>query len=255
MGRSGVHPTSIVSPDADIGRGVTIEPYCLVHANVAVGDGSFIGSHSVLGEPTADYYADPDSYQPAKSQIGANAVVRSHAILYSGVRIGDDFACGHRVTVREGTQIGDGVQIGTLSDLQGQLTIGNHARLHSNVHIGQLSTIEELTWIFPYVVLTNDPHPPSDTCKVGPTVRKFAIVATHSTILPGVEIGEGALVGAMSLVRQDVPPHTIVAGVPAKEFGPTENIVCHEGRLERVYPWWRHFRRGYPEGVLPPVDA
>jgi hypothetical protein len=58
----------------------------------------------------------------------------------------------------------------------------------------------------------------------------------------------------MSLVRSDVPPHTVVAGIPAKDFGPTTDVMCHEGRLESVYPWWRQFRRGYPDRVLPPVD-
>lgn len=215
-----IHETSIVSPEAVIGDGATIEPFCVIQG----------------------------------CRVGSGALIRSHTVIYPDVEIGDGFECGHHVTIREGTRIGSHVRIGTLSDIQGHLSIGDYARLHSNVHIGQHSTIEELTWIFPYVVLTNDPHPPSDTCTIGPTVRRFAVIATHSTILPGVEIGEGALVGAMSLVRQDVPPHTVVAGVPAKEFGPTSAIVCHDGKLEQVYPWWRHFRRGYPEGVLPPVE-
>jgi acetyltransferase-like isoleucine patch superfamily enzyme len=246
-----IHPTSIVSPEAELGRGVTVGPFCIVHANVSVGDGSFVDAHSILGAPTADYYDDPGAYEPERCRIGSNAVIRSHFTAYAGVAIGNGFSCGHHVTMREGTRIGDGVRVGTLSDLQGNLTIGDYARLHSNVHIGQLSTIEELTWIFPYVVLTNDPHPPSDTCTQGPTVRRFAVIATHSTILPAVEIGEGALVGAMSLVRDDVPPHTVVAGVPAKEFGSAAEVTCKEGRLDSVYPWWQHFRRGYPDGLLP----
>jgi carbonic anhydrase/acetyltransferase-like protein (isoleucine patch superfamily) len=74
-------------------------------------------------------------------------------------------------------------------------------------------------------------------------------------IFPAVEIGQGAVVGAMSLVRSDVPPDTVVVGVPAKVVGPSADVVCREGRLDRVYPWWRHFRRGYPEGVLPDPTA
>ena len=250
----GIHPTSIVSADADIGRGVTVEPYCIVHANVSIGDGSFIGSHSVLGSPTADFHADPALYEPQPCRIGRNAVVRSHAVIYAAVEVGDDFSCGHRITIREGSRIGDGVQIGTDSDIQGYLTIGSFARLHSGVFVAQHATIEELVWIFPHTILLNDPHPPSDTCTLGPTLRRFCVVGAGSTIFPAVEVGEGALVGAMSLVRHDVPPHTVVAGVPAREFGATMDVACDEGRLENVYPWWRQFRRGYPDGVLPPAD-
>ena len=85
-------------------------------------------------------------------------------------------------------------------------------------------------------------------------MRRFAVVAAHATIFPAVEIGESALVGAMTLVRHDVPPNAIVVGVPGKVVGTTEDIVCREGKLDRVYPWWTHFRRGFPEGVLPDPD-
>jgi len=66
--------------------------------------------------------------------------------------------------------------------------------------------------------------------------------------------GRNAVVVAMSLVRHDVPAHSVVLGVPAKVVADTADIRCHEGKLDRVYPWWTHFRRGYPEGALPALD-
>lgn len=255
MPGSDVHPTCIVSPDADIGTGVTLEPYCVVHANVVLGDGSYVGSHSVLGAPTEERFSRPDDYVPAPCRIGRNAVLRSHAVVYAGVEVGDGFSCGHRVAIREGSRIGEGVRVGTDCDLQGHLTIGSHTRLHSGVFVCQRTTVEELVWIFPRAVLLDDPHPPSDTCTRGPTLRTMSVIGAASTILAGVEVGRGALVGAASLVRSDVPPDTVVVGVPARAVGATADVTCREGQLERVYPWWRHFRRGYPEGVLPPVDA
>ena len=217
---AGVHETSIVSADAVIGGGVTIEPFCLVY----------------------------------ECRIGANALIRSHSVVYADVEIGDDFESGHGVIVREGTRIGNGVRVGTGCDLQGHLTIGDHARLHSGVFVAQFTTVEELVWIFPRAVLLNDPHPPSDTCTQGPTIRRAAVVGAAATILAGIEIGEEALVGAGSVVREDVPPKTVVVGVPARPAGSTADVVCREGRLDAVYPWWRHFRRGYPDGVLPPPE-
>lgn len=253
--RASVHPTSVVSPRAELGADVTVGPLCVIHDNVMIGAGTIVDSHTVLGAATGEYYDDRSAYEAAPCVIGARAVIRSHCVFYAGAEIGDGFSCGHHVTIREGTRIGDHVRVGTFSDLQGNLTIGNYSRLHSNVHIGQLSTVEDFVWLFPYVVLTNDPHPPSDTCTQGPTIRRFAVVATHTTVFPAVEIGEGALVGAMTLVRQDVPPNAIVIGAPGKQVGTTADVVCREGRLERVYPWWTHFRRGYPEGVLPDPDS
>ena len=215
-----VHETSIVSPDAVLGAGATIEPFCLVHA----------------------------------CRIGEGALIRSHSVIYADVEIGAGFECGHHVKIREGTRIGDGVRVGTDCDLQGHLTIGDHARLHSGVFVPQHTTIEELVWIFPRACLLNDPHPPSDTCTQGPTVRRAAVIGAAAVIFPAVEIGEGALVGAGSVVREDVPAGTVVAGVPARVMGLTSDVACHEGRLDSVYPWWNHFRRGYPDGVLPPAE-
>ena len=256
MTRNGasVHPTSVVSPDAELGRSVTVGPFCVVHARVVVGDGSFVDSHTILGAPTAGFYDDPATYVPEPCRIGAGAVVRSHTVIYAGVEIGERFECGHRVTIREGTRIGEAVRVGTNSDLQGNSTIGRYARLHSNVFVAQGSTVEEFVWLLPNVFLANDPHPPSDTCTIGPTIRRFAVISAGASVFPAVEIGEGALVGAMALVRHDVPAHSVVVGVPGKVVGSTADVVCHEGRLERVYPWWTHYRRGYPEGVLPLVD-
>ena len=215
---AGVHETSIVSPDAVIGDGATIGPFCLIDA----------------------------------CTIGSGALIRSHTVVYADIEIGDGFECGHHVTIREETRIGKGVRIGTDCDLQGKLTIGDYARLHSGVFVPQLTTIEELVWIFPRAVLLNDPHPPSDTCTQGPTIRRTAVVGAAATIFPGVEVGEGALVAAGSVVREDVPAGMVVAGVPAKVVGPTSDVTCRHGRLDQVYPWSTHFRRGYPEGVLPP---
>jgi acetyltransferase-like isoleucine patch superfamily enzyme len=253
--RATIHPTSVVSADAQVGAGVTVGPLCVIHANVVIGDGSFVDSHTILGSPTAAFYEDPNGYTAPPCRIGARAVIRSHCVVYSGAEIGDDFACGHHVTIREGTRIGEGVRVGTLCDLQGDLSIGRYARLHSNVFVPQKSTIEEFAWLFPYVVLTNDPHPPSDSCTVGPTIRRFAVIGAGAMIFPGVNVGEGAVVGAMALVRHDVPPRSVVVGVPGEVRGPVADISCREGRVEHVYPWWTHFRRGYPEGVLPAPDA
>lgn len=249
-----VHPTSVVSPDAVLGTGVRIGAFCSINPNVTVGDGTFVESHTVLGAPTADFYADPASYQPKPCSIGPGGVIRSHSVLYADVEIGGRFDCGHHVTVREGSRIAEGVRVGTYSDLQGNLNIGRYARIHSNVFVSQLSTVEEFAWLFPHVLLANDPHPPSDTCTSGPTIRRFAVVSARAVVFPGVEIGEGALVGAMALVREDVPPMSVAVGVPARIVGSTGDIRCQEGRLDQVYPWWTHFRRGFPEGILPALD-
>ena len=80
--------------------------------------------------------------------------------------------------------------------------ISSYVKLHSNVHIGQHSKIMSYSWLFPYVILTNDPIPPSDI-REGVVIEPFSIVCTRTTILPGVKIGFGSFVGANSLVNKN----------------------------------------------------
>lgn len=235
-------PTTIVSPDARLGANVTIGPFSIIHGNVEIGDGVVIGSHCEIGHPTPLAEGRP-------LVIGAGSLIRSHSVFYEGSTFGDGLVTGHRVTVREATVAGKNLQIGTLSDLQGHSTIGDYVRFHSNVHIGQRAKIGDFVWIFPYVVLTNDPHPPSAVL-MGVEVGDYAAIATMSVILPGVKIGHHSLVGAHSSVNRDVEPHMVVGGSPAKPICPTSAIKLKDGSGRPAYPWTTHFTRGYPAEIV-----
>lgn len=239
MAQPVIHISAIVSPLAELGENVTVGPFTVIHENARIGSGTCIDGYCELGYPTVSAVGRP-------LIIGCNSVIRSHSIFYQGSSFGDGLVTGHRVTVREKTMAGKNLQIGTLCDIQGSCQIGDYVRFHSNVHIGQHTRIGNFVWIFPFVVLTNDPHPPSDLM-MGVTVEDFAAIATMSTILPGVTIGEGALVGAHSSVSRDVAPDTVVVGVPAKFICETKKIKLRDGSNLSAYPWRKHFHRGYPD--------
>jgi UDP-3-O-[3-hydroxymyristoyl] glucosamine N-acyltransferase len=242
-----VHPTAIISDTATIGANVSIGAHCVIYDHVEIGDDTVIGPHSIIGEPLATYYRDP-AYRNPVLRIGAGNLFRSGAVVYAGSRIGDHVEFGHRVTIREQSEIGDCARVGTLCDIQGYCRIGTYSRLHSNVHVGQKSTIGKFAWIFPYVVLTNDPQPPSNILK-GVVVEDFAVIATQAVVMAGVRIGRDSLVGASAMVNKDVEPESVVVGVPAKRLGSVRDITSTitDGP---AYPWREHFDRGMPwEGI------
>jgi acetyltransferase-like isoleucine patch superfamily enzyme len=228
-----------------IGKNVTIGDNTIIYENVEIGDNTYIGPNCILGEPLAGFYKARD-YQNPPLKIGEQSIIRSGSILYAGSTIGDHFETGHQVTIRENTIIGTHFRVGTLSDIQGYVKIGDYTRFHSNVFIPQRTTIGNYVWIFPHAVLTNDPHPPSDTCTQGPTVEDYAVIATGAIIMPRIRIGTNSVVGAQALVNKDVPPETVVVGVPAKVLCSIHDVKCKEGKLEKPYPWKNHFSRGYP---------
>lgn len=233
----------IIEDGAVIGDNVYIDSNTIVRSGVTLGADSFVEANCILGEYQMDFCRDHSA--PAHPlTIGTHALLRSGTILYSGSVIGEGFQTGHNVTIREKAQIGEHVSVGTLSDIQGNCRIGNYVRMHSNVHIGQLSQVDDFVWIYPYVVLTNDPTPPSNNF-VGVHVHSFAIVATGALVMPGLDIGQDALVAAGAIVTKPVPAYAVVAGNPGRTISDVRKVK-NKITGEPVYPWRHHFKTYMP---------
>ena len=235
-----------ISPSAVIESGVEIGENCSVGAFTIVREGTKLGANSEIGNFCEIGVATPLAKSP-QLVIGENCKLRSGTTIYTGSRIGNNFISGHQVMIRENTLIGDDVRIGTFSDIQGDCKIGNFTRFHSSVHVGKYSEVGSFVWIFPYVVLTNDPLPPSKDL-VGVWIQDFAVIAAMSTILPGVIVGFGSLIGANSLVQQDVPMEVLALGSPARIIKPVQKIRNNVNGLS-AYPWVQHYTDGYPDDM------
>jgi acetyltransferase-like isoleucine patch superfamily enzyme len=185
-----------------------------IFGNVVLGPGTVLEDFCIVGTP-------PRGIRPGdlRTTIGDNAVLRSHTVIYAGNVIGRNFQTGNKVNIRESNQIGDDVSIGTLSVVEHHVTIGDHVRIHTQVFIPEYSILESGCWIGPNVVFTNAKYPLSPGVKdqlKGPVIRKGAKIGANATLLPGVVVGEHALVGAGAVVVQDVPSGAVVVGNPAR---------------------------------------
>ena len=242
-----VHPSALISDQAILGKDITVGANVIIYDHVQIGDGVVIGPNSILGEPGADYYHNEHYTNPTLT-IGDGTLIRSGAIIYAGTCLGEECELGHRVTIREQSIIGHHVRIGTLSDVLGHCEIGNYSRLHSNVFVAPDSIIGQFVWIFPHAVITNDPTPPSNWM-AGAKIDNFAVLCAHSVIMPGINVGTDALVGAGALVNRDVKAETVVVGIPARPVGNIRDVISKITH-EPAYPWREHFDRGLPwEGM------
>jgi acetyltransferase-like isoleucine patch superfamily enzyme len=237
-----IHPSAYVSPSATLGHDVEIGPFSIVHDNVVLGDHVKVGAYCELGIATPLGDGTP-------LVIGYNSLIRSHSVFYESSSFGPNLTTGHHVTVREKTIAGANFQIGTLSEIQGDCTIGNYVRFQSNVFVGKKTTIGNFVWILPYVVLTNDPTPPSNVL-IGCTIEDYASIAAAAVVLPGVNVGHHSLIAAHACVTKNVPPNMVVAGVPGRVVGETQSIKLRDGSSKPAYPWTNNFTRGYPESVI-----
>jgi acetyltransferase-like isoleucine patch superfamily enzyme len=235
-----------ISPKSKLGNNVRIGDNTAIYDNVEIGDDSIICNDSVIGEPLAAYYHDP-GYKNPVTVIGAGSLVRSHSIIYAGCAIGPRFSSGHRVTIRENSNIGEHCSIGTLSDIQGNVKIGRYCRLHSNVHIAQGCSMGDFVFLYPFSVMTNDPFPPSIDIKGG-YIGNYSQIGVHAVVLPGIQVGENCLIGANSVVNRRVPDYSLAMGDPIKiVMDIRKYVVMGKGS---PYPWMNRFDRGMPwEGL------
>jgi len=236
-----VHPSSYVSPKAKLGDDVEVGPFSVIHENVILGNRVKIGAYCELGISTPLSDGTP-------LIVGDDSLIRSHSVFYESSAFGSGLTTGHHVTVREKTIAGAGFQIGTLSEIQGDCSVGDYVRFQSNVFVGKKTTIGNFVWILPYVVLTNDPTPPSNVL-MGCTIEDYASIAAASVVLPGVTVGHHSLVAAQACVTKNVPPNMVVAGVPARVICDAKTIKLRDGSGRAAYPWTHHFTRGYPASV------
>jgi len=157
-------------------------------------------------------------------KIGKNTRIWAFAHVLPGAVIGEDCNLCDQIFV------------------ENDVIIGNRVTIKCGVQIWDGITLEDDVFIGPNATFTNDPFPRSKQYPVSFTrtvIRKGASIGANATILPGLTIGQYALVGAGTVVTKDVPPFSIVIGNPARitgyvqsgdknrltEFGPGNNTV------------------------------
>ncbi|MEM7274407.1 MAG: N-acetyltransferase [Actinomycetota bacterium] len=187
-----------------------------------VDDGSLIGYPAERG-------------RPGPLLLGPGARIRSNTILYSGSVIGDRFTTGHNVIVREECEIGDDVSVWSNSIIDYGCRIGAGVKIHSNCYIAQFTEIEDGAFLAPGVSIANDLYPGSErSAEVmrGPVIRAGAQIGVGATLLPYVEIGEGAIVGSGAVVTKDIPAGMVAVGNPAVCTKPVADLRPIDERLK-----------------------
>ncbi|MEW5733338.1 MAG: acyl-ACP--UDP-N-acetylglucosamine O-acyltransferase [Thermodesulfobacteriota bacterium] len=189
-----IHPTALVDPGANLGRGVTVGPYSMIEGNVTIGDRTKIGAHVTID---------------AHTQIGPDCMVHHHAALggppqsvrYAGeptvAVIGKNCIIREFVTVHRGTTFGGGrTEIGDNNFLMAYTHIAHDCKTGKGVVFANAATLAGHI-----------------------TVGDYATVGGLAAVHQFVRIGPYAFVGGMSGVVKDIPPYMIVSGARARLHG------------------------------------
>jgi UDP-2-acetamido-3-amino-2,3-dideoxy-glucuronate N-acetyltransferase len=148
-----------------------------------------------------------------------NCTKHETAIIDLPCRIGEGTLVWHWTHIRENCKIGNNCSFGQNCYVANGVTIGDNVRVQNNVSIYEGVVIEDDVFIGPSVVFTNIRKPwstkPNKDFEVT-LIKRGASIGANATILCGVTVGEGALIGMGSVVNKNVPPRTLVVGNPAR---------------------------------------
>jgi acetyltransferase-like isoleucine patch superfamily enzyme len=195
----------------------------IVYPGTVVGEGCKILDYAVVGkQPTLSPRSTAKREDLPPLELGAGTIVSTGAVVFAGTTIGERVIVGDQACVRERCTIGDDVVIGRGSLVENDTSVGALTKIQAHAYITAYSLLEDNVFIAPCVITTNDnfmgrTEKRHELIK-GPTIRRGARVGGGCVLVPGIEIGEEAFVGAGAVVTRDVPPRAVVVGSPARQI-------------------------------------
>jgi len=207
------------------GENVYIHESVKYYGKNYIGKGTMLMENVILGYPTGDIFLEIrdgknklENLQYEGCRIGNNSILRAGVSVYKETVVGNDVRTGHNVLIREKCVIGNNVLLGTNVVVDNHTIIGDFVSIQSSVYIPTGTIIEDYVFLGPNCVLLNDRFPirTVKTALQSPILRKGATIGGNATLLPGIEIGEGALVAAGAVVTRDVPSWHMAIGSPAR---------------------------------------
>jgi acetyltransferase-like isoleucine patch superfamily enzyme len=246
-----------IDPSAKVADGVELGTYVHIGANVSIGEGSrvgnfvvihddteigknvVVGDNTVLGKtPMRASISTLKEKRLPPAVIADRVMIGTSVAVYRGSKVGEGVMIADLASVREDVEVGKFTIVGRGVAIENNTRVGNYVKLETNSYITAHSIVEDRCFIAPGVTTSNDNFLGRTEERFkhtkGPHIRKGARVGANATLLPGITLGEDAVVGAGSVVTKDVPPRKTVAGVPA-------TIVRDTPKEQRVEA------QGYPE--------
>jgi acetyltransferase-like isoleucine patch superfamily enzyme len=195
----------------------------VVFPGTVIGEGCTILDYAVVGkQPTLSPRSTARREELPPAELGVGSVVSTGAVVFAGTTIGERVVVGDQACVRERCTIGDDVVIGRGSLVENDTSVGALTKIQAHAYITAYSLLEDNVFIAPCVITTNDNYMGRTEKRLeqikGPTIRRGARIGGGAVLLPGIEIGEEAFVGAGAVVLRDVPARALMVGNPARQI-------------------------------------
>ncbi len=217
---SGRAPNLLLGEAVAIADDVEIGPNVVIHDGVTVESGARLEHGVVLGRfGQVGRRSRTIPGPPGPTLIGAGVTICPFAIVDADVRIGAHAYIGDRVSLRPGVRIGVDASIGGATFLGRGVEVGDRVRTQNACMIGPGVTIEPDAFLAATVHAITGRTMSSSPRRPPPVFRRGCQVGCGAMVMPGVEIGAEAVVGANAVVVDDVPASVTVTGMPARPLG------------------------------------
>lgn len=216
-----------IPPDASIGANVVI------HAGTEIGNGVVIQDCAVIGKsPVLGPRSSAPRTELPQTRLADGAAVLTGAVIFAGARLESGAIAGDQCHLRERSVIGAGSVVGRGSAIDNDVSVGKDVRIQSNCYLTGHMVVEDHVFVGPGVTTTNDntmARQPLDAPLLAPRLERACRVGGGVVLCPGVRVGSEAYVAAGSVVTADVPPGTVMMGIPAREARavPESDLIEH----------------------------
>jgi acetyltransferase-like isoleucine patch superfamily enzyme len=212
--------TAVIAPSAVLGERIAIGFGAVIYPGTHIHDNTYIGDHAVIGRPAVRPKRQPETNSPVS--IGEGSVIGAHAVLYEGVRIGRRVLIGDGAKLRERCSIHDDCIVGSNCTFQRDVIMREGSRVIDLSHITNGVIIGEGAFVSTGVLTMDDDsfagnNQSGDSHLNPPRIWRGASVGGGAILLPGVNVGEDAVVAAGAVVTKNVADGSTVMGVPARE--------------------------------------
>lgn len=204
----------VLPHDIELGANVVIHAGVEFGAGVRIQDAAVVGKALVLSRTSSAELREPDA-----TVIGDGVTIAAQAVIVASASIGEGAFIGDQSQVRERARIGRDTTVGRGSAVDNDVVIGDRVRIQTGCYLTAFSTVEDDVFVGPGVFTYNDNtmgRHAKGAPLTGAVLRRASRIGGGVRILPGIEVGEEAFVATGSVVTRNVPPRTLVMGVPAR---------------------------------------
>lgn len=224
-----------VGQDGQIGNGTIVHPHTRLGDRVRIDDQAVLGK--VPKSAPASILKLSSQYPPL--EVGDDVFVGAHSIIYVGAKLARKVFVADLASIREEVTLEEGVIVGRGVTIENRCRVGEYTKIETEAYVTAYTIIEERCFIAPMVCMSNDNYLGRTEERFkhmkGPHIKRGARIGANVVLLPGVVIGEEAVVGAGSVVTREIPSYETWVGIPARFFRPTKPEQLLQNCLPEVW--------------------